>query len=193
MTPGRQQNRGFSIGRFSRLTIVALLALLVCSAQTNRGALTGVVTDPSGAIVPGVTVKVTHMDTGVVSSTVATDTGAYTLPTLPIGAYRVEFEAAGFKHAIRDKVELAAGATLRIDLVLEVGSVGESVEVAAQASPLETETTRVATTINTKLVADLPLFGMAPSEACLRWRLSPRRRKRRVASESAAGKAPAGK
>ena len=58
-----------------------------------------------------------------------------------IGLYRIEFEAPGFKKAIRNRVELAAGAMLREDMVLEIGSVGESVQVSAQVSPLETETT----------------------------------------------------
>jgi hypothetical protein len=88
----------------------------------------------------------------------ASESGSYTIPALQTGAYRLEFEAPGFKKGVRTQVELAAGATLRQDIVLELGSVAESVMVEAKASPVESETTRVATTIENKLVQDMPLF-----------------------------------
>jgi hypothetical protein len=72
--------------------------------------------------------------------------------------YRVEYEATGFKRAVRDQVVLTAGSTVRLDIPLEVGATTESVMVFAQASPIETESTRVATNITTKLVQDLPLL-----------------------------------
>ena len=71
---------------------------------------------------------------------------------------------------MRDQVELTAGATLRMDIVLEMGSVGETVSVQAQASPLEAETTRVATTINTKLVRICRCSSTDRSAAWSRWR-----------------------
>ncbi len=138
--------------------LLAALGISLTFAQLNRGTLTGVITDPSGAVVPGVKVTATHVETGTSSNTVASEGGSYTIPALQIGIYRIEFESAGFKKVIRNQVELAAGATLRQDVTLEIGSVGESVQVSAQASPLETETTRQATTIQEKLVKDMPLF-----------------------------------
>ncbi len=143
---------------WTKLAVLTVSASLFCWAQVNRGTITGVITDPSGAIVPGVKITALHVETGTSSATVATETGNYTLPALPIGSYRVDFEASGFKKTVRDQVPITAGATVRVDVILELGSVGESVSVQAQASPLEAETTRVATTINTKLVSDLPLF-----------------------------------
>src|SRR5688572_15470847 len=145
---------GGCMSKLTKLAICAVAGSLACWAQVNRGTLTGVVSDPSGAVVPGVKITATHVETGTSASAVATETGNYTLPALQIGAYRVEFESQGFKKTIRDQVALTAGATLRVDVILELGSVGESVSVQAQASPLETETTRMATTINTKLVSD---------------------------------------
>ena len=146
------------MAKLTQLVLIAVLGISFCFAQVNRGTLTGVITDPSGAVVPGVKITATHVETGTSSTTVASESGSYTIPALPIGLYRIEFEAPGFKKAIRNRVELAAGATLRQDMVLEIGSVGESVQVTAQASPLETETTRQATTIQEKLVQDIPLF-----------------------------------
>ena len=114
--------------------------------------MTGVITDPSGAVVPGVKITATHVETGTSSTTVASESGSYTIPALQIGLYRIDFVAPSFKKGVVNQVELAAGATLRQDIVLQIGSVGESVQVTAQASPLETETTRQATTIQEKLV-----------------------------------------
>jgi hypothetical protein len=127
-------------------------------AQVNRATVTGIITDPAGALVPGVKVTAIHVETGTSSSTNSTEAGAYTIPALQIGAYRVEYEAAGFKKAVRDKVVLVAGSTARLDVLLELGSVGESVTVSAQSATIETESTRVATNITTKLVQDLPLM-----------------------------------
>jgi hypothetical protein len=110
------------------------------------------ISDPSGAVVPTVKVTATHVETGTSVATVTTETGNYTLPALTIGVYRVGYEAAGFKRSVREQVVITAGATVRLDVPLELGSVGESVQVEAQASPIETETTRAATNIATKLV-----------------------------------------
>src|SRR5947207_4668207 len=129
------------MSRFTTLVLLTACAAVSGWPQLNRGTLTGIVSDPSGAVVPGVVVKAIHVDTGTTASTVATDTGNYTLPGLQIGTYRVEYVAAGFKKTVRDKLELTAGSTLRLDVALELGSVGESVEVVGQASPDETETT----------------------------------------------------
>src|SRR5262245_61940864 len=144
--------------RLTRLLSIAVLGITLCSAQVNRGTLTGLINDQSGAVVPGVKVTAIHVETGTSTSTVASESGSYTMPALQTGLYRLEFEAPSFKKGVRTQVELAAGATLRQDMTLEIGSVAESVSVEAKASPVESETTRQATTIENKLVQDMPLF-----------------------------------
>jgi hypothetical protein len=137
-----------------------LLFVLACgtaSAQLNRGTLTGVVSDPTGAAISGARLTAIHQETNTALKTQSTETGNYTLPSLLIGEYRLTVEAAGFKKGVRDAVPVTAGATLRLDVQLELGSLSESVEVTARATALETETTRVGTNITTKLVEDLPL------------------------------------
>lgn len=126
-------------------------------AQLNRGTLTGLVTDPTGAAVVQAKVTVVHIDTGARAATESTDSGNFTLPSLVIGGYRVEVEAAGFKRSVRDNVTLNAGVTLRLDVTMELGNVSETVEVSGQVAPIETESTRVGTSITNKLVQDLPL------------------------------------
>lgn len=146
------------MSKLIRLIALAALAATCCLAQVNRATLTGFISDPSGAAVPSVKVTAIHVETGNSITTLASESGSYTIPALQTGAYRLEFEAPGFKKGVRTQVELAAGATLRQDIVLELGSVAESVMVEAKASPVESETTRVATTIENKLVQDMPLF-----------------------------------
>ena len=139
------------------LAVTLLSAVVPLWAQLNRGTLTGVVTDPAGASVPLSKITATHVETNTTLTTSSTETGNYTVPSLPIGEYRVVAEAQGFKRAVQEGVVITAGATARLDIMLELGSVTESVEIQAKSTPLETETTRVGTNITTKLVEDLPL------------------------------------
>jgi len=119
--------------------LILALAFPCAQAQLNRGTITGIVTDPSGAAVDETKMKVVQLETNIRSSTTATESGNYTLPALPIGQYRLDIEAAGFKRAVRDNVSLGAGTTLRLDIALEIGSVTETVEVAATTVPIESE------------------------------------------------------
>ncbi len=140
-----------------RNLVLALLCSPVLVAQFNRSTVTGIVTDPTGAVVVGAKITAVAQETKMTFNTTTTATGNYTLPALDIGRYRLEAEAPGFKRAFRDDVQLSSGATVRIDFVLEVGQVAEQIEVTARSTALETESTRVATNLTTKLVEDLPL------------------------------------
>ncbi len=144
-------------GGVLRRVLVLAVCALPALAQLNRGALTGLVADPSGAAVVNAKITAVHKDTNVTFNTTTTETGNYTLPALDIGQYRVQAEAAGFKRAVRDEVTISSGATIRLDLTLEVGALTETIEVRAQPSAIETETTRVATSLTNRLVEDLPL------------------------------------
>ncbi len=130
---------------------------LSLQAQLDRGSLTGIVKDPSGAAVASAVITATQADTTATFSTNTGDSGDYTLPALMIGRYSIRVEAPGFKRASNDKVQVTSGSTLRLDFKMELGAVSESVQVTAQASSLETESTRVATSLTTKLIEDLPL------------------------------------
>ncbi len=143
----------------ARLGTLSLVFLLTVNlhAQLNKGTLTGVIADPAGAAVSSAKIVAVHTDTNTVNETTATYTGNYTLPALDPGAYRVEIQASGFKKAVRDGVTITSGATVRLAVAMELGSVNESIEVSAHASAIETDTARVATNLTTKLVEDLPL------------------------------------
>jgi len=120
-----------------------LLAGLLClaaslSAQGERGAITGLVTDASGAAVPHVDVTVTEKETGVQSKAVTNEVGLYRLPYLPPGIYRVSATASGFKTEVMEPVEVPVATVVTANLKLEVGTVSQSMEVSAEATHLET-------------------------------------------------------
>ncbi|MFN7997586.1 MAG: TonB-dependent receptor [Bryobacteraceae bacterium] len=142
-----------------RTILLSILVLLVClvAAAQDRGTFVGTVTDPSGAAVPEVKISITQTATNLKVDTVTNSVGQYRVPNLPVGTYRLAFEAAGFRTAVRDGITLNVTDVLKIDVTLEVGSASESVTVTAEAPLLQTETPEVGTLMNTKQVIDLPL------------------------------------
>jgi len=136
-----------------------LCALVVSAAfgQSDRGAITGTVTDSSGAVVVGAKVRAENADTHNVLETVATDTGNFTLAQVPVGTWDVAVEAAGFKRfsSLKNRIEVAQ--TIRVDVRLEVGANTESVVVEAQAVAIRTEDANVTTTVGNQLFVELPI------------------------------------
>lgn len=144
-----------------RLVIALSLVLLVLGlpalAQLDRGTVTGTVTDPTGAAVPGVRVTFLHRATGVRSTTASTDAGQYTQPGLPAGAYEITFDAQGFKKLVLSGVTVQVADVQRVDSRLEIGSVSDSVEVTAQAARLNTDSPEVSAALDNKSLLELPL------------------------------------
>ncbi len=147
--------------RLERFLTVAAFALVVCAAplaaQFDRGTITGSVLDSSGAVIPNADVTASNLGTRVETRTVTNEVGLYTLANLPPGAYEVKIAAQGFKTYTRSAVTLAVAQTMRLDVTLETGTVQESVTVTADASLLKLDTAQVSTTIQSKIVTDLPL------------------------------------
>lgn len=125
------------------VVLVVLTLALPGLAQVTQGNIQGILTDPTGAAVAGVNVRVVNRDTQVSSTTATNEEGFYRVQNLNPGFYSVQFEAAGFKRVIENDVQVRSTETARIDRQLEVGAVTESVEVSAAAQLLETETSTV--------------------------------------------------
>jgi len=140
------------------------MAVLFCMpfivwGQRDLSTLTGTVTDPSGAVVPGAKITITEVATGLAYGVTANADGVYVRPALKPGIYRVEVEAPGFKKARQDDVLLTAGDRIGVNMTLQVGDASEEVAVSAAAPLLETESTTIGTDISTRSVVDLPLGG----------------------------------
>ena len=130
-------------------------SLLAQSAGT--GALEGTVTDPSGAVIPNVTVSLTSADTNQSRTVTTSADGSYKFGLLPPGAYRARFAANGFKTSEVANVVVPVTETLALNRVLEVGTQAEQVTVTASAETLQTATSTLGTTVGTRAVVDLPL------------------------------------
>ena len=136
---------------------ILFLLPLVLLAQTDRGIITGVVTDSTGAIVPSAKITITNTATNVQNTGQTTATGNYTVPSLPPGTYTLRAEAPGFKTYERTNVVVIAGGTINVDAVLEVGQVTESISVTSSLTQVQTETAKVTTQVSTKMIDELPL------------------------------------
>ncbi len=121
--------------------------------------MSGTVTDPNGAVIPGAKVVATHMPTGRGYETVTTEAGLYVFPTLPAGPYTLTVTQPGFKKKVQTNIEIRVALRNTIDAKLELGDVAESVEVTAEVPLLETTTAMRGQNISPQLVATLPIFA----------------------------------
>jgi len=103
-----------------------LLLLSPIYAQSSRGTITGTITDPGDAVIPGATVEARNLETGASYGAGSSATGNYTLSELPAGVYQISFVATGFKQFVRTGITVLAAQILRIDIKLEVGSISET-------------------------------------------------------------------
>jgi hypothetical protein len=145
------------------LAIALLVAIYgaagTLTAQTATGQITGTVKDPSGAVLPQVTVTAKNVDTGNTRDTTTTGSGDYSFTLLPVGTYSVSAEHRGFSKAEQSGIRLNVDQVQRIDLTLAVGSTTETVTVEASSLAVETETSSVGQVINERQVTQLPLNG----------------------------------
>src|SRR5712691_5232640 len=145
--------------RLSQALKVIVILSLPSLAQIQNGQFTGVVTDPSGAVIPGATLTVKNLDTGLTLTTTSNDSGLYTAREVPIGSYKITAEARGFKTVIKTELTLNAGSIQRVDFELPIGGQVETVEVIGGATPVNTESAKLSETVGATQIANLPLNG----------------------------------
>lgn len=149
-----------------RWLLLSFFLIALCSASTKlsgqastAGQLTGTVSDPSGAVLPGASVTISQASTAF-SRTVTTGAGGtYNIPDLEPGEYVLRVTAKGFSDAEYTGVQVQTGRTMNLNVQMKVGSASQTVEVSSQAEVLETTTNTLATTIAPDAVQDLPLNG----------------------------------
>jgi hypothetical protein len=136
---------------------MAVPACVLC--QIQNGQFTGVIEDPTGANVPGARVLIKNQETGYGLVVRSNEVGVFAAQELTIGHYKLTVEAAGFKTVTASNVELNAGTVVRVDFKLQIGERQETVEVTDAAVPINSENSRLAQTVDSTQIANLPLNG----------------------------------
>src|SRR5215472_12425008 len=129
-------------------------------AQSDRGMITGTVSDPAGAVVAAAAIEARNVATGAVYPVASSATGNYTIAQLPAGNYELTVTVMGFKKFVRTGLMVEVAGTVRVDAALEVGSATESVTITAEAPMLKTEGGEVSHNIATDSLNELPVLNM---------------------------------
>ena len=138
---------------------LSFMPLSSAASQTYTATVTGTVSDPQGAAVPGVRVVATNQGTKLEYTAQTSEAGVYTIPFLPIGVYVLTVESTGFKKLVSNEIKLEVNQTARVDLQLQVGAVNEIVNVQGVAPVLQTENVMVGQVISGSTTTNLPLNG----------------------------------
>src|SRR5688500_5176744 len=148
--------------RLFRVFCLCALALVLASGAAvaqSTGELAGRVTDESGAVLPGVTVTATQTDTGF-SRTVVTDgEGAWVMPNMPTGPYRLEVSLQGFRTYVQTGIVLQVGQTPTLNAELAVGNLEETVSVEAAAPIVDVRSAGISAVVEQERIVALPLQG----------------------------------
>jgi hypothetical protein len=139
------------------LGVLILFLTSLSFAQSERGLIGGTVTDQTGAAVPSAEVVVVNTATNATFKVIASSSGEFSAPNLIPGAYRVTVSATGFKRVVQQNVIVAASSSVRLELQLQIGQVSEQIEVVGNAAAVQTDTAKVSTQVQNKLVDELPL------------------------------------
>src|SRR5215831_15675981 len=141
----------------------AALCLLLSNnafAQSGNASVGGFVQDATQAFIPGVTITATNTQTGVTTTAITNESGAYNIPSLLPGTYKLTAELAGFRTQVVNDVQLGQSATARYNFTLQVGAVADSGEVTAESTALIAETSStIGQVLAEKQVRDLPLVS----------------------------------
>lgn len=144
--------------RIGLLLVIALAARVVLGQNANTGEIRGLVQDSTGAVVEGVQVRITNVDTGVSIVSTTTSAGVYDAPSVPTGSYTVSFSKAGFKDFVRKGVVLQIQ-TIAVDGTLQVGNASERIEVTAETPLVESETSDQHVDLSTAAIHAAPIVG----------------------------------
>lgn len=147
--------------RIFTIVLTLLLAATLLPAQTSRGTVSGIITDPTGAVVPNAKVTLTQKETNVTREAVTNSAGIYRFDAVNLGTYQLKVMAQGFSNAMIDGIEVRANQTSSQDFKLEVGSGKEVIEVQADSAAiqLQTDDQLRGGSIDSKRLAELPISG----------------------------------
>jgi outer membrane receptor protein involved in Fe transport len=153
----KQQRQNTKLALFGIL--IWMVGVLQLTAQVQFGQFTGTITDPTGAAIANAKVTVANPATDLNLSATTNSSGNYTVKEVPPGVYKITIEAAGFKTVTNNGVTANAGTIAHVDVKLQIGKASELVEVTGEASVVNTEDSKLATTVSSTEIANLPLNG----------------------------------
>src|SRR5689334_4425057 len=141
------------------MRLLSLALVCACSLLAQNAQVSGVVKDPTDAVIPNATVTIANQDTGAERVAATNAEGLYSAVALNPGRYQVRATASGFQTSTLYNVILEVAQTARLDFTLEVGRAEQSVSVDADATPINLADASVSMTISQQLIANLPLNG----------------------------------
>jgi hypothetical protein len=141
-----------------RIPLIAFAAISLWG-QSFSGTIAGLVTDPSAAVIPNVTVTVTNDGTSLQRRQLTDWSGVYVAAELPVGYYTVRFEAAGMTQVERQRIKVDVGGETRLDVTLSAQALQQSIDVTAEAPILQRDSSALAEIVDTRQVQELPLNG----------------------------------
>ncbi len=151
----------------NRVVFVALASAIALSAQTNRGSISGTVTDQTQAVIPGATLTVTNAGTNEVRKLATSESGAYTVANLEPVTYRLEVESKGFRKQVVEDVKVDTAANTTVNVTLQAGSVDTSVTVSADATTIDTRSGTSSSTVTERQIQDAPLLNRSVLDLAL--------------------------
>jgi hypothetical protein len=156
----KNSNAGSSFVRSILCTLILILcAGTVAFAQAGRGSISGLVSDPSGAIVPGARITLLDHATGVEQHSVTTAAGLYTFVSLNPGVYKVTASMKGFESVAQDNVKVTVDQVSTVNITLRVGSVSDTVTVSESVDLLQTSNSTVGQLISSETIDRVPLLS----------------------------------
>ncbi|HEX3880424.1 MAG TPA: carboxypeptidase-like regulatory domain-containing protein [Bryobacteraceae bacterium] len=150
-----------------RLVAIGFLFASVLFAQTNRGSITGTVTDPTGALVPGAQVSVTNLGTNEARHATTANNGVFTVAGLEPVEYRIEVSAQGFKKEVVDHIKVDTASISSVNVHLETGSVDTKVTVEASSVGIDTTSGTLSATVTQRQIEDAPLLNRSVLDLAL--------------------------
>ena len=148
-----------SFRKISVLILVATFLFPFLAGQVTTGSFSGTARDESGAVLPGATITITHLDTSTVRTVFTDDQGRYSAPQLPLGDYEIQAELVGFQTEVRRGVKLTVGRSAIVDFSLPVGQITDRIVVTGEASLVETTTANLGGLVDDQKIRALPLNG----------------------------------
>src|SRR5882757_3732961 len=135
-------------GLLLMLTLTSVHWVRSANAQATNAQMSGKVVDSTGAVIPNATIDVQNTGTGLARKVSSSSTGEYAIPSIPVGMYKLSAVAAGFKTYAQSGIVLEGGQQARLDVILQVGSASETVEVSAAAVQVDTNSATIRTEVD---------------------------------------------